>query len=60
MELIGCPEMSVGNYPSTLRKIPEEHRSQKHKSSAADLQNVLENVWEEIVTLISVNNILKK
>jgi hypothetical protein len=27
MGLIGCPEMSVQNYHSTLRNIPEERRS---------------------------------
>ena len=31
-EPIGCPETSVRNYHSTLRNIPEEHRSHIHRS----------------------------
>jgi len=30
---IGCPEMSVTNYQSILRNIPEEQRSQTAHSS---------------------------
>ena len=31
---IGCPESSVQNYHSTLRNIPEDHRSHLHRGGS--------------------------
>jgi hypothetical protein len=41
MEPIGCPETSLTNYQSRLRKIPEEARSHFHRDWSLKLHKVL-------------------
>jgi hypothetical protein len=36
MEPIGCPETSVRNYPSMLRKVPHEGRSHLHDGESLE------------------------
>ena len=40
MGLIGCPETSVQNYHTTLRNIPEQHRSHLHRGGSLELRKL--------------------
>ena len=40
MRPIGCLETSVRNYHSTLRKVPEEHRSHLHRDGSLEMTQI--------------------
>ena len=55
MRPIGCPETSVANYHSTPRKIPEECKSNLHRSGGVKLCEV--TLFKNLKTKINLNSV---